>query len=277
MTSCVVYHPQKTPIRTSILSKRLINRWTYVINLIVKPDYDIYSLSNFFSFVDKTLTECRQLKLDKFSVNSLYGYQFESQVNNWIHYAISCNVQDFHLSLCNKSFRLTFVLDQFFFINSCFSHVSLSDCILNPTGEISWKNLKSLSISYGKLNEDLIENILFGSPLLEILKLVECYGYRRLDITSKGVKNLVFYGYFDHHDLTNSVTIEINTPNILPLTIQKVLFLSKLLLVDVSSLVEANLDCKIRGGFWEEVSEEEEEEEEKTLKDNTWPSWCQET
>ena len=64
-----------------------------------------------------------------------------------------------------------FVLDQSLFYNSCLIRLKLGYCVFNPTGAISWKNLKSLCISYGKLDEDLIQNILSGSPVLETLEL----------------------------------------------------------------------------------------------------------
>nr|GEW96478.1 F-box protein At5g03100-like [Tanacetum cinerariifolium] len=46
-----------------------------------------------------------------------------------------------------------------------------------------------------ELDEESIQNILSGSPLLETLEFNECFGFRRIYITSKSVKNLVFYGY----------------------------------------------------------------------------------
>ncbi|XP_023736708.1 putative F-box/LRR-repeat protein At3g28410 [Lactuca sativa] len=136
--------------------------------------------------------------------------------------------------------------DKLFCNNSSFTDLNLDSCIFNSIGAISWKNLRSLFISNGKLDDDSIENILSGSPLLETLELYDCYGYSRLDITSKTVKNLVLDGYIvpeDYNDagnFTNIVTI--NAPNILSLTIHGELLLWKVLLVNVSSLIEANLD-----------------------------------
>ncbi|GKC35586.1 hypothetical protein Tco_1047970, partial [Tanacetum coccineum] len=145
-------------------------------------------------------------------------------------------VQDLDLSLYTTDeyddveFKFEYKLDESFFITSCFRHLKLQD-------------------------EDLIHNILSGSPILETLNLTYCYGFKRLDITSKSVKNLVFRGYANYEDEfgNDAYIIEINAPYLLSLAIQKHLFLWKLILLNVSSLVKANLDY--------EMSEQEAEEE----------------
>ncbi|GKE82879.1 F-box protein-like protein [Tanacetum coccineum] len=142
------------------------------------------------------------------------------------------------------------VLDELFFLSSCFTTLKLAGCVFNPIGVISWNKLKSLSISNGKLTEDLIRNI-SGSPVLETLNLYNCYGYRRLDITSKSVKNLVFWGYrvpkneSEHY----ANVIKINAPNTLSLTIKGELYLQKIVLLGMSSLVKAHLNYTISGFY----------------------------
>lgn len=82
-----------------------------------------------------------------------------------------------------------------------------------------------MSIFFGKLDEIMIGNILSGCPLLETLVFNKCYGYRRVDITSKSVKKFVLSGYFVHEDdVLDDLAdvIGINAPNILSLTIEGV-------------------------------------------------------
>ncbi|CAI9301937.1 unnamed protein product [Lactuca saligna] len=259
----------KDAIRTGTLSKRWEHLWTSVPTLsFTNTDYyDIFSesprnpnsRSDFVSFVDKTLTQCRQLKLKKFQVCSSYDIRFKSQVNNWVRYAISRDVEELDLRFWNRESLIEVLLDEYLFISSCLTKLRLYSCKLNPSGAISWTNLRRLCISWGHIDEDLIENILSGSPVLETLVLNYCYGYRRLDITSKSVKKLVFSGYMDLSSLFGVNIIEINAPNISSLTIQEDSVLNKLLLLNVFSLVEANLDYT-NVSQWETMSEEEEEE-----------------
>ncbi|KAJ9565925.1 hypothetical protein OSB04_001891 [Centaurea solstitialis] len=250
----------KTAIRTGTLSKRWKHLWTSVPTLIFKHNNDD-NRSNFVSFVNKTLAQCHQSKLKKFGVYTSYDVRFETEVNNWILYAISRSVESLDLILWSFDLEAEFLLNQCFFTNSCFTDLTLAGCVFNPIGMIRWKSLRNLCISFGNLDEDLIENVLSGSPVLETLVLDNCYGYRRLDLTSKSLKNLVFSGYMVPDDESDDLddVIEINAPNLLSLTIQDDLLLWKIVLLNVSSLVEANLDYT-KGGHCETIPKDAEEE-----------------
>ncbi|GKC98382.1 hypothetical protein Tco_1168657 [Tanacetum coccineum] len=171
----------------------LQNLWPQVPNLVFKHDEDDkdVSLVEFFSSVDKTLTQRGNLNLVKLILDTDYDSMFKSQVNNLIRYAISCNVQQFWLLLAHtdedeeSEFEIN---SESFFVNSCFTHLYMEDCMFNPTGTVSWINLKSLCITYENFDEVLIQNILSESPLLETIVIDNCYGFRRIDITSKCVK-----------------------------------------------------------------------------------------
>ncbi|XP_076904983.1 F-box protein At5g03100-like [Bidens hawaiensis] len=253
----------KHAIRTGTLSKRWKHVWHSVHTLLFvhHPENLNHPHTDFYSYVDKTLTQRPQLKLNKFIVSTSYDYRFESQVNNWIHYAIDCNVAELDLTLWNVECEAEFLVDDVFFTGGCFTDLLLSGCVFNPTRAVNWKSLTSLCISYGNLDEGLIENVLSGSPVLETLVLDHCYGYQRLDITSKSVKRLVFSGYVDPDDASDDLAdvVEINAPYILSLTIQDDLLLWKLVLVNVSSLVEADLDYTKEGCYDTTAKEAEEE------------------
>ncbi|GJS84765.1 hypothetical protein Tco_0751306 [Tanacetum coccineum] len=91
----------------------------------------------------------------------------------------------------------------------------------------------------GKLDDGLIKNIISGSPLLETFFLVRCYGFRRIDITSKSVKKLVIGGYYDPEDQWDLADIVV--------------------LLNVSSLVEVELNYW-KGGHYETTKKEGKEE-----------------
>ncbi|GKB80622.1 F-box/LRR-repeat protein 25-like protein [Tanacetum coccineum] len=257
----------KEAIRTGTLSKRWQHLWPYVSNLVFIfytsfSNWNDQRLYDIVSSIDQTLSQCRQFNIIKFKLRIPYAVIYESLVNDWIRYAFSCNVQDLDLYLDSQDDESEFVLDQFFFVNSSFTCLELDGCVFIPTGAISWTNLKSLQISQGDLDADLIRNMLSGSPLLEIFYLLRCYGFGRIDITSKSVKKFVLDGYFDPveqqwPDLADIV--EINAPHLLSLSIIQDLLLWKVVLLDVSSLVEAELDYE-KSGHFETTSKEEKEE-----------------
>ncbi|KAI7746776.1 hypothetical protein M8C21_029600 [Ambrosia artemisiifolia] len=205
-------------VRTGTLSKRWKHLWTSVSNLIFEHPFTLSDPNpDFYSFINKTLTQRPQSNLNEFQLHTYYNnnnnininnHQLDSRINNWIRYAVTCNVQHLHLTFWG-----------------------VLGCALNPTGAIRWENLRSLCIW-------------------------------RLNITSKSVKNLVLYEYRHFVDLPyhSSDIIEINAPNILTLKLQACLALRKLLLLNMSSLVEADLDCMNISGLFEENYVEDEEE-----------------
>ncbi|GJW51912.1 ribonuclease H-like domain-containing protein [Tanacetum coccineum] len=160
---------------------------------------------------------------DEDDVTDLVGG--EPNLHGWIRYAISRKAEDVDLWLWDEGVGVEFSYDdEVFFDNLCFNRVKLTWGVLNPPNDIIRKSLLGI---FG------VEN-----------------GYRRIDITSKSVKELVFSGYNSHHEYyTDDVAyidcVKINAPYIPSLTIEGELVLRELVLLNVSSLVEADLDYSV--------------------------------
>lgn len=203
-----------------------------------------FDLGSYYDKVEKKLIEIsnRNLKLKKFLLNTSFDYKYESQVIRLIRYAVNSNVQELDLSFCfDYGPDVEIVLDESFFINSHLTHLKLSCAFPHPTHTVSWENLRSLSLSRLSLTEDFIQKILSGSPLLETFKLDNCDGdLWNLDITSNSVKNFEISGNRQFRE--GRIDVKLKAPNIVSLTIKGSLPLNQLLLFDVTSLVEANLD-----------------------------------
>ncbi|GKA16173.1 ribonuclease H-like domain-containing protein [Tanacetum coccineum] len=259
---------------TATISKRWKNLWTQLPRLIFSYEYgciDYFTvqedLHRYISFIENTLNQCpTDLNLKKFKLDMCVNNEFKSRANRWIRYAISRNVEvvDFRLSdVVVGPFSYGYELwdvpvgqeftyeDELFFNTSCITRMTLSFCRFNPPNRaISWERLKYLCLLCANLDEDMIEKILSGSPCLESLELNDCYGYRRIDITSKSVKELVFSGYNSHHginayDETYIDCVKIDAPYISSLTIKAELVLQEFVLGNVSSLVEVDLKYSI--------------------------------
>ncbi|GKB20362.1 leucine-rich repeat-containing protein [Tanacetum coccineum] len=265
---------------TATISKRWKNRWTQLPHLIFSyRDDDTYfgnddtHLCDYISFIDNTLNQCpANLNLKEFKLYINYhnfpfkektkninvNSEFKSRANSWIPYAISRNVEDVDLWLQDVGVgqeEFTFE-DELFFKTSCITRMTLTYCRFNPpNGAISWEILECSCLNYVTLDEDMIEKILSGSPCLESLELTNCHGYRRIDVTSRSVKKLIFSDYYwNEEDYIDC--IKINAPYISSLTI-KGEFEVEPVLLDVSSLIKAELGYCINPGMSDDITHEE--------------------
>ncbi|GKD40330.1 ribonuclease H-like domain-containing protein, partial [Tanacetum coccineum] len=225
-------------------------------------------LRDYFSSIDNTIKatikhtmnttkQCpRDLNLKKFKLWITYSSLVDSklQANDWIHYAIERNVKKVDLWLSDVRARPGFTFtDEDFFNNSCITRMTLrgSFRFKPPNGAINWEKLKSLCLFWVPLDDDMMKKIFSGSPCLESLKLKDCFGDMRdmrIDVTSKSVKKLVLSKYSAEVDVTkysDRGVVKIHAPNISSLTIKGKLFLSEIVLDDLSSLEEAVLDYSI--------------------------------
>ncbi|GJZ04246.1 ribonuclease H-like domain-containing protein [Tanacetum coccineum] len=168
--------------------------------------WDGTGLHDYIAFIDNILNHCpTYLNLKKFKLSINYSnrvnYEFKSRANSWIRYAISRNVEEIDLWLLDVGVGSPFFSydDELFFNTSCITRMTLSWCVFNPpNGAISWERLECLCLYSVTLDDDMIEKILSGSPCLESLELIDCYGYTWIDVTSKSVKKLVFSNnYYD--------------------------------------------------------------------------------
>ncbi|GJX67227.1 thiamine thiazole synthase, chloroplastic-like protein [Tanacetum coccineum] len=222
---------------TATISKRWKDLWTQLPHLIFSYRYDhTYfgnddtNLCDYISFIDNTLNQCpANLNLKKFKLyinyNIVVNSEFKSRANSWIRYAISRNVEDVDLWLRDVGVSQEFTFeDELFFKTSCITH--------------------------------MIENILSGSPCLESLELKNCHGYKRIDVTSRSFKKLVLSDYYYLNEEDYIDCIKINAPYISSLTI-KGEFEVELVLLDVSSLIKAELDYCIYPGISDDITHEE--------------------
>lgn len=242
----------KFSIRTGTLSKRWEHLWKSVPCLFLDDfpfytspilGFDVFDVCDkpFLSFyiaIDKTLNQYQLKILNKFELDANFDNRFATFINNWIQFVVVKKVKEFKMYLRYVEDEDQFsIIAESFYLNSNFTNIKLGFCLLRPTVSIRWNNLTDLTIENSELDEHLIANIMSGSPLLNSLTLRSCSG-KLLDISSTSVKNLVLDGYIledDHSYVT------INAPYISSIKIIGNLWISKILLQDVSCILEAEL------------------------------------
>ncbi|KAL7240389.1 hypothetical protein ACSBR2_006106 [Camellia fascicularis] len=242
-------------IKTHVLSKRWQYLWTSPPSLLYcfsfsGEDVDYWErIAQFVAFVDKTLVLYNYSKLKKFVVEFKYDSHFASNVNLWTRFATRNVAEELQLQFYTAAEGLKeedrFMLPQLLFTNSSFTELSFCFC------EIA----KKLSIGYVELSDDVIQKILQGSPVLEILELYYFYGFIRLHVNQPKLKKLILRRFW-HSRLWDPIEdeeggigneddfmIQISAPHLQSLEIAGSFWIMYCLLANVSSLVDATLNC----------------------------------
>ncbi|XP_055960846.1 F-box protein At5g03100-like isoform X2 [Mercurialis annua] len=235
--------------KTSVLSKRWHNLWTYVPNLIFSqshfPDILIdeleYQLDIIKRVVNKTLALHSSSKLNTFSIEISDIRPLYSSIESWLQLAVGRAVESLTLEFIHNGRSSTgYLLPQFLYSNSHIRILTTKLCEFVPDGRISWSALKELSIWRATLNDDVIQNILYGTPLLENLHLILCCGIKLLDLSLKPeLKTLVI-------NVSNyDSELKIVGPYVETLKISWTSDNFKCKLMNMSSLVKATLDFEL--------------------------------
>ncbi|KAL8509599.1 hypothetical protein ACS0TY_016721 [Phlomoides rotata] len=195
------------------------------------------------NFVNRALISWKGIKILKFKIvidiESHFGSSLDSDVHLWMLFAIKNKVEELEI-ITTADYCAPQCL------NSCSSirKLSLVGCMVQMDESPCWNQLKCLRIhpSYrasGCFSEELINQILLGSPELEVFELQIGSNCSNWNISSTSLKRLIIKNclYFNEPD-PYLVTLRISCPNLEKLEISG---LFDCLFTDVSSLIDATL------------------------------------
>nr|VDD34774.1 unnamed protein product [Brassica oleracea] len=222
--------PTQYGIRTSALSQAWRHVWCHTPCL----DFDCFNkYGHWVKFkgrdINQTLRSYRAPKITRFNLSSCMHYRNpQSEMNSWMEFVVSRNVEKLYLVLDGS---IHYRLPDFFYRSSSLEKLSVNFDMI-PECTVSWKSLRKLALRSCNLNDESIDNILSGSPMLETLRLIYCTGPQRLDLSKSRHMDI------DRND--DQRLDEIVAPHINYLKLKS--SYKPLTLVDVSCLMEANLD-----------------------------------
>lgn len=176
-------------------------------------------------------------------------------MNLWVRFAVENKVEELNICLMYRPVVVereeaamstkedVYRAPQCLYSCSSIRKLSLVGCNLRIHGSPDWYQLKSLRIHGFYLSEHLINQILSGTPQLEVFDLCLVEGNENLIICSTSLKMLKIekYVYFTDVQPSLDTVLRINCPNLGILEISGG-FYSKCLFTNVSSLTDATLD-----------------------------------
>ncbi|XP_057771472.1 F-box/LRR-repeat protein At3g26922-like [Salvia miltiorrhiza] len=248
----IIFHifwslPMTDVVGTTFLSKRWKNLWTTAPYLNFDNDAmgfdDDTKLQN---FVNRALLRWNGVRLLKFKFKSAYEFDESMCLGTdlWLQFAKDKEVEELYLHIryiINDNDDI-YWMPQGVYSCSSLKVLSFTGCNLRVYGNVQWNQLKSLTIINGfGVTEHVINQILCGSPRLEVLILSFADRGENLCIRSTSLKVLSIFKFYDwSKDLCWDSELRICTPNLETLKIQGATY-KKCLLVNVSSLTHATL------------------------------------
>ncbi|XP_019100763.1 PREDICTED: putative F-box/LRR-repeat protein At3g18150 [Camelina sativa] len=147
--------PTKLAIETSVLSKRWRQVWSNISGLSI-DDY-----KNDADAINETLTRYTASKMIKFHLSSCMIKHTVTNINRWIEFAMSRNVEDLSLFV---DFVHGYNIPDLFYISSSVKQLCLVLPYFHRTLKCSasWTSLKKLSLWYCFLPDESIAKILYG-------------------------------------------------------------------------------------------------------------------
>ncbi|MCD9561111.1 hypothetical protein HAX54_020072 [Datura stramonium] len=246
---------RKQVVRTSMLSTRWRFLWMSVpVSLYFEfPEEEEMGRPHqqILDFVTSTHRElhywrsCQKIRDFTILFNS-YQKKFIADVDLWVSFATKlANVEEFTLCLL---YGPTYQFPQFAYKNKSLRSLDLGNCTLNPSANVNWRGLVSLSLRHINLMEGVMEKVLSGCPNLECLELENFSGFHSLEISSVKMRKLIITNYRTN---VYDVWLEILAPHIQNL---QLFWLHRgICLRNVASLVTAvinfDFDLDIKHGY----------------------------
>ncbi|CAN4089056.1 unnamed protein product [Withania somnifera] len=167
-------------------------------------------IQKFILYVENTLANrLDQLSsIQKFRLHVFFCVDLLTPfMNHWINVATDKNVNelDIHAKMNGKFY----VLPKVVFASRTITSLKLYGCGVGNLDTIKLQNLRKLSMKAMRINENIVHNFVQGCPLIEDMRLINCYGLKLLHISSLPKLNK-----FEVHERSSLKSIKIEAPNL---------------------------------------------------------------
>ncbi|XP_060193275.1 putative F-box protein At1g49610 [Lycium barbarum] len=238
--------------RTTILSKRWENLWTF-INNVIYDDNNWSTLNNFISFTDNVLPLLSCSTIKNFNLTFPFDYDdgltYSSTIDKWLEFAANKKVEDLYLNIWYTAEATKhdkpYMLPQVFCSSSSILYIECWNCRISEDCVLNWTSLKSLILGKLFLQDEHVEQIMSNCSQLESLALCGFCGFSRLHVTSPKCRQLQLIDH-EHPEgewgsREGACFFEIVAPYVQNLRISGDIYHMKIRFGDLSSLVHADL------------------------------------
>lgn len=201
------------------------------------------NVDRFIGFVNGVIKYWRGNKIFRFLVDLKRKKSSFSHVDSWVRFAVIYEVEELDLNFsypfCED--EVEYRVPNFLYSCSSLKHLSTRGCNFEYYMNVKWSGLKSLEIVDVCLNEDVVNQILLGSPELEVLILCVEESDNSLSICSSSLKELSLTKFaIDYLNQSVDSELLIWTPNLVKLRMWGAPY-GRVLIKNVTSLTRATL------------------------------------
>ncbi|CAJ2635379.1 unnamed protein product [Trifolium pratense] len=195
--------PIEEAVRTSVLSSKWRNKWYTIPNLVFDPNY----VSEDPSIVDHVLL-LHSGPINKFEISDLNHIPVNSSVatdiDRWILHLIRRSIKELVLDLVLMD-EVRYKIPWCLFSCQSLNRLELYSCWLKPpTTFEGLRNLTSLDLDHVTINQDHLEKLISGCPLLENLMLTDIDNITQLNVHAPKLKEFDILGNFEDINFDNT-------------------------------------------------------------------------
>lgn len=167
-------------------------------------------IQKFVLFVENTFaTRVNQMpSIQKFRLHVFFSVHLLAHfMDHWITVATDKNVNE--LDVHAKMDGTFYSLPPAVFASRTITSLKLYGCGVGDSTTIKLQNLRELSMKAMRINENIVDNFVQGCPLIEDMRLINCYGFKFLHVSSLPKLNR-----FEVHERCNLKLVKLEAPNL---------------------------------------------------------------